>query len=143
MELIKESRMVWKVHLVLFLILTLAIGGLSANLFVILLEGGKILTGLGELTFFHTLTDVPVDERTLGVHKIELVVKAGEHLGDGRGVGNHAHGALHLGEVTTRNNGGRLVVNTALESGRAPVNELDGALGLDGGNSGVDILGDN
>jgi hypothetical protein len=36
-----------------------------------------------------------------------------------------------------------LVVDTALEASWAPVNELDGTLGLDGGNSGVDILGDN
>ena len=30
-----------------------------------------------------------------------------------------------------------------LETSWAPVDELDGALGLDGGNSGVDILGDD
>jgi hypothetical protein len=36
-----------------------------------------------------------------------------------------------------------LVVDTALETGRAPVDELDGTLGLDGGNSGVDVLGDD
>ena len=30
-----------------------------------------------------------------------------------------------------------------LETSWAPVNELDGTLGLDGGNGGVDVLGDN
>ena len=38
------------------------------------------------------------------------------------------------------NNGGRLVVDSA-ETGRGPVNELNGSLGLDGGNGSVDILG--
>ncbi len=38
---------------------------------------------------------------------------------------------------------GWLVVDTALESGGAPVDELDGTLGLDGGHSCVDILGHN
>merc|ERR1712137_1353724 len=79
----------------------------------------------------------------LGVHKVELVVNAGEDLGNGGGVGDHAHGALHAGKVTTGNNSGRLVVDTALEAGGAPVDELDGALGLDGGDSGVDVLGDD
>jgi len=84
-----------------------------------------------------------VDEGTLGVHKIELVVHAGEHLSDGGGVGDTATGTLHLGEVTTRDHSWWLVVDTTLETGRAPVDELDGALGLDGGNGGVDVLRDD
>jgi len=123
--------------------LTLTFGGLDTDFFVVLLEGGEILTGLGELTLFHTFTDVPVNEGTLGVHKIELVVDSGEHLSDGGGVGDHAHGAHNLGEVTTGDDGRGLVVDTALEASGAPVDELDGSLGLDGGNSGVDILGDD
>merc|ERR1719162_969645 len=79
----------------------------------------------------------------LGIHKVELVVDAGEHFGDSRGVGDHAHGALHAGKIATGDNGGGLVVDTALEAGGAPVDELDGALGLDGGDSSVDILGDD
>ena len=30
-----------------------------------------------------------------------------------------------------------------LETSRTPVDELDGSLGLDGGNGGIDILGDD
>merc|ERR1719262_1662340 len=117
-------------HLVLFLLLAFAIGGLGADLLVVLLEGGKILTGLGELTFLHTLTDVPVDERTLGVHKIELVVDAGQSLGHSSGVGNHGTGAHDLGEIATRHDRGWPVVDATLETSRTPVDELDGALGL-------------
>merc|ERR1719273_2775384 len=98
-------------------LLTLTLGGLDSDLLVILLEGSEILTSLGELTFLHTLTDVPMDEGTLGAHD--------------------------LGEVTTWDDGGGLVVDTALETSGAPVDELDGSLGLDGGDSGVDILGDD
>jgi len=36
-----------------------------------------------------------------------------------------------------------LIVDSAFESSWAPVDELDGSLGLDGGNGGVDILGDD
>ena len=36
-----------------------------------------------------------------------------------------------------------MVIDTALEASWAPVDELDGSLGLDGGNGGVDVLGDN
>jgi hypothetical protein len=55
-------------------------------------------------------------------------------------------GAMHytarctVGEVTTGDDGGGLVVDAALEAGGAPVDELDGALGLGGGDSGVDVL---
>merc|ERR1712051_782295 len=125
------------------LFLTLTFGGLDTDLFVILLEGSEILTSLREVTFLHTLTDVPMDEGTLGVHEIELVIDSGEDLSDGSGVGDHADSAHDLGEVTTWDNGWGLVVDTALETSGAPVDELDGSLGLDGGDSGVDILGDD
>ena len=65
--------------------------------------------------------------------EVELVVDAREGLGDGGGVGVHAHGALLAGEVAARHDGRRLVVDAALEADQAPVHELDGALGLDGG----------
>merc|ERR1712072_1653649 len=84
-----------------------------------------------------------MDEGTLGVHKIELVVNAGEDLSNGGGVGDHAHGAHNLGEIATGDDGGWLVVDSALEASGAPVDELDGPLGLDGGNSGIDVLGDD
>merc|ERR1711866_6611 len=124
-------------------LLTFTLGGLDTDLFVVLLEGSEILTSLGELTLFHTLTDVPVDEGSLGVHKIELVVDSGEDLSDGSGVGDHADGSHDLGEVTTWDDSWWLVVDSALETSWAPVDELNGSLGLDGGDGGVDILGDD
>ena len=84
-----------------------------------------------------------MDESSLGVHEIELVIDPGEDLSDGSGVRDHADSPHDLGEVTTGDDGGWLVVDTALEASGAPVDELDGPLGLDGGNSGVNILGDN
>merc|ERR1719326_1985795 len=129
--------------LVLLFLLALAIGGLGANLLVVLLEGGKILTGLGELTFLHTLADVPVHEGTLGVHEVELVINAGKSLGHGGGVGNHGAGAHDLSEIATRHHSGWLVVDAALETGRTPVHELNRALSLDGSDSSVHVLGDD
>jgi len=82
-------------------------------------------------------------EGSLGVHEIELVIDSGEDLSDGGGVGDHADGSHDLGEITTWDNGGWLIVDSALESGWAPIDELDGSLGLDGGDGGVDILGDD
>merc|ERR1711934_972178 len=125
------------------LLLAFTFGGLDANFLVILLKGSKVLTTLGELTLLHTLTDIPVDEGTLGVHKIELVVDASEDLSNGGGVGDHTAGTLDLGKVTTGHDGWWLVVDATLEAGWAPVDELDGALGLDGSNGSVDVLGDD
>jgi hypothetical protein len=138
-----HRSVVWESLVLLTLLLAFTLSGFGADLFVVLLEGSHVFTSLRELTLLHTLTNVPVNEGTLGVHEIELVVLAGKHLRDGGGVGDHADGALHLGKITTGNNGRRLVVDTALEAGGAPVNELDGALGLDGGNGSVDILGND
>merc|ERR1719201_3116069 len=95
------------------------------------------------LALLHALTDVPVDEGALGVHEVELVVDARERLGDGRRVGDHADRAHDAREVTARHDGRRLVVDAALEARRAPVDELDRALGLDRGDRGVDVLGDD
>ena len=99
------------------------------------------LPGLTEFSFLHSLTHIPVHERPLGVHKIELVIQSREHLSHGGRVGQHAHGPLNLGQVTTRYNRGGLIVDAALEASGGPVHELDGSLSLDGGDRGVDVLG--
>ena len=59
------------------------------------------------------------------------------------GVAQHADSSRHLGHVSSRHHGGRLVVDANLEPGGTPVNELDTPLVLDGGDSGVDVLGDH
>lgn len=50
----------------------------------------------------------------LGIHEIEFVINAAEGLGNGRGVGNHAHGTLNTSEISSGHDGWRLVVDTAL-----------------------------
>jgi hypothetical protein len=94
------------------------IDGLGTDLLVVLLERGEILSGLAELALLHSLADIPVDEGALGVHQIELVVDAAEDLGDGGRVGDHADGALDLGEIAARDDGRRLVVDAALKRKR-------------------------
>jgi len=69
------------------------------------------------------------------------VVKPGPGLRDSGGVGQHADGPLHLSEVSAGDDSWRLVVDPDLEPGGAPVHKLDAALGLDGGDGGVDVLG--
>mmetsp|Transcript_1217 Transcript_1217/g.1468 ORF Transcript_1217/g.1468 Transcript_1217/m.1468 type:complete len:205 (-) Transcript_1217:602-1216(-) len=119
--------------------LCLFILSVHCNLLVILLKSSKILTGLRELSLFHTLTDIPVNKGTLGVHKIELVVDAGKSLSNGSVVGNHTASTLGLGDISIWNLAWWLGVDTSLESSRTPVNELDGALILDCGHGGLDI----
>jgi hypothetical protein len=79
-----------RVSLVLGLSTLLTLKRVGSNLLVIALKSSQVLTSLGEFTLLHTLTNVPVDECTLGVHKVELVGKSGPCLGDGGGVGQHA-----------------------------------------------------
>merc|ERR1719470_400809 len=103
----------------------------------------NLWSSLGKLTFLHALPDIPVHESPLSIHQVKLVVKPGPGLGNSGGVGQHAHGPLHLGQVSTGDDGGWLVVDADLEASGTPVHELDGALALDGGDSSVDILGDH
>merc|ERR1719273_2341919 len=84
-----------------------------------------------------------MDKGTLGIHEVELVIQTSPSLSNGSGVGQHADSTLNLGQITTRHNSRRLVVDTNLETSGTPVDKLDGALGLDGGNGSIDILGDN
>jgi len=71
------------------------------------------------------------------------VINTRERFGNGRRVGNHANSTLDLGQVAVRDQLRRLVVDSALETGRAPVHKLNGALGLDRCNSSVHVLGNN
>jgi hypothetical protein len=70
---------------------------------VVLFQCCEIFTRLGEFSFLHTLTHIPVDESALRVHEIELVVKAGPGFGDGGGVAEHGHAAVDRGELTAGN----------------------------------------
>jgi hypothetical protein len=58
-------------------------GAVDSNFFIILLESREIFTSLGEFTFLHTLSDVPMDKGTLRVQEIELVIETGPGIGDG------------------------------------------------------------
>ena len=71
------------------------------------------------------------------------MVESRPSLGNSGGVADHADCAGNLGDVGARYCSWRLVVDTDLEPSWTPVNKLDGTLGLDGGDGGVDILGDN
>lgn len=108
---------------------------------IIALQGRQVFPGLAKLALLHPLSNVPVDKGALGVHQVKLVIETGPGLGDGGGVAEHADGPLHLGQVSARDDGGRLVVDADLEAGGAPVDKLDGALGLDGADGRRDLLG--
>eukprot|EP00438_Fugacium_kawagutii_P023027 Skav229904 [mRNA] locus=scaffold2151:480886:487552:+ [translate_table: standard] len=54
----------------------------------------------------HAFAHIVVHESTLRIHQIELVINAGEDLCDGCGVGDHAAGAHHFGQVATRHHVG-------------------------------------
>ena len=58
----------------------------------------------------------------------------------GCGIRNHAAGAHDLGQIPAGNHRWGLIVDAALEAGRAPIHELNGALGLDRSNSCIHIL---
>merc|ERR1719443_695549 len=128
---------------VLIILPLLHVSAVHADLLVVLLEGGHVLPSLRELSLLHALTHVPVDKGSLGVHQVKLVIKPGPGLGDGGGVGKHADSSLDLGEVTSGDNGGWLVVDSYFEASWTPIHKLNSSFALDGGDGCVDILRDN
>merc|ERR1712110_27531 len=132
-EISRPSRSLYKLFL-------LALNRVDTDLFVILLQSGQIFPGLTELTLFHTFTDIPVNESSLGVHQVKLVVQSSPGLSNSGGVAQHANSSLDFGQISAWNDGWWLVVDTDFETGWAPVNKLDGSLGLDGSDGGVDVL---
>lgn len=81
-----------------------------------------------------------MNKGSLGIHKIEFVIDSGEDFSDGSGVGDHADGSHDFGEITTWDDSWGLIVDSAFETGWAPIDELDSSLGLDSSNGGVNIL---
>lgn len=113
------------------------------NLLVVLFEGSQVLPSLGELALFHTLADVPVDEGTLGVHEIELVVQTVPCLRNGGRVGQHADGPVDRGELATGDTDRLLVVDTQLEASRAPLDQVERRLGLERCNGSIAVARHN
>lgn len=81
-----------------------------------------------------------MDEGSLVVHEIELVVDSVEDLSNGGVVGEHAASTRNLAHLASLNLRLRLTVDTSLETSGAPVDELDGLLSLDGADGVGNIL---
>merc|ERR1712187_385907 len=107
------------------LFFALAFCSLNTHLLVVLFQSREVFAGLRELALFHSFTDIPMHKRTFGVHEVELMVDAREDLGNGSAVADHAASAHHLGQITSWDHSGRLVVDATFESSRAPVNKLN------------------
>merc|ERR1712176_627548 len=85
-ELTMDQLPVYFRYLVFFIFSIFAFNRVKANFFVVLLESSHIFSSFGEFTFFHTFTNIPVNESSLGVHQVELVVKSGPSFSDCCGV---------------------------------------------------------
>ncbi|KAE9528137.1 hypothetical protein AGLY_012559 [Aphis glycines] len=129
--------------LVFFTTFAFSFDGVHANLFVILLESSQIFTSFREFSFFHTFSNIPMDESTFGIHQVKLVVQSSPSFSNSCGVGQHANSTLYFGQITTRYHSWRLVIDTNFETSWTPVNKLNGPLGFDGSNGSIDILGDD
>ena len=57
-----------------------------------------------------------MDKGSLSVHQIKLMVQSGPSLRNSGGVGQHTDSTLNLSQVSSRDHGGRLVVDSNLEN---------------------------
>ena len=102
-----------------------------------------------------------MNESSLRVEQIELVIQSTPRSSDSGSVGKHAERSRDLGKISSRYVGRGLVADSELskfasvpqhdgegcsndlESGRTPIDKLDRSLGLDCRDGRVDILGDD
>ena len=101
--------------LIFLFFLSLSIDRVDTDLFIILLKGGQILTSLRELALLHAFANVPMDEGSLGVHQVELMIKTSPGFGNRRRITQHTDGSLDLSQVAARDNSWRLVVDADLK----------------------------
>ena len=80
---------------------------------------------------WQAFANVPVHKCTLAVHQVKLAVNAREDFGNRSGVTDHAASAHDLRKISTGYDGRGLIIDAALESGGAPIDELDGPHGTD------------
>mmetsp|Transcript_33652 Transcript_33652/g.54772 ORF Transcript_33652/g.54772 Transcript_33652/m.54772 type:complete len:474 (-) Transcript_33652:67-1488(-) len=99
-------------------------GLLRQHIQVILLQESQILSGLGKLALFHTLTDIPMHKRALRIHQVVLLADAlAKHSRDGGIVSNHHHVALGRRQIILRQHRRWLLIETDLEASRAPLHK--------------------
>ena len=82
-----------------------------------------------------------MDKSSLGVHQIKLVVKSSPGLSNSCSIGQHADSSLHLCQVSAGDGSRRLIVDSNFEPCGTPIHKLNAPLGLNCGNSSVDIFG--
>ena len=122
--------------------LSLSFSGFNSNFFVVHFKGSKIFSDFREFSFFHTFSNIPMYKGSLGIHQVEFMAKSWEDFGNGGGVGNHADSSHDFSEITSWDNSWWLIVNSDFESSWGSIIEFNGSLGVDGSNSGVNILGE-
>ena len=82
--------------------------------------GFKTLLTTSCLSKYH----LPVNESSLGVHQIKLVIQTSPGFSDGSRIAQHTHSSLHFGQIATWNDSGWLVVDADFETSGTPVNKL-------------------
>merc|ERR1719317_1266923 len=91
----------------------LSFSRVKANLLIILLESSKILTSFRELSLLHSLSNIPVNKSSLGIHEVKLVVQPSPGFSNSCGIGEHTDCTRNLGSVSSRHNCWWLVVAMA------------------------------
>ncbi|VFV27506.1 Hypothetical predicted protein, partial [Lynx pardinus] len=121
---------------------------IHTNLFIILLKGSHVFTGLRKLSFPHALTHIPVNKGSLGTHQVKPVVQGSPGLSNGCGGAQRTHISMYFDQVSTRYHSGMLVISqwdagSNCEADGALAHKLDGTPGPDGSSGSVDIFGNH
>ena len=116
---------------------------LNSHLLVIFLKSCQVFSCFWKFSFLHSFTDIPMNECSFCIHEIEFVIESRKDFSNCCCVWDHATSSHNFGQVTTRDNSWRLIVDSDLETCWTPINKLNCSFCFDCCNSSVDILGHN
>lgn len=103
---------------------------LLLSFLVVFLQTGKVFLDFIKHGFFQAIAHKPMSEGLLLQHRIELVVQSLENSWNGSWVGQHAQRSFLLSNISIREHTVGLIRYADSKASRAPIDKLNGSLGL-------------
>merc|ERR1719270_1554148 len=111
--------------LVFFSFIFFSFKRIHSNFFIIFFQSCQIFSSFRKFSFFHTFSNIPVDKSTFDIHQVKLVIQSCPSFSNSSCVAQHAYSSWHLCKISSWNDSWWLIIDTNLETCRAPINELN------------------
>merc|ERR1711997_1000716 len=119
------ANFLFMMFLVFFSFIFFSFKRIHSNFFIIFFQSCQIFSSFGKFSLFHTFTNIPVDKSTFGVHQVKLVIQSSPSFSNSSCVAQHADCSWYLCKISSWYDSWWLIIDTYLETCRAPINKLN------------------